>query len=102
MAKRPPIPADLERQVLVEAGHRCAIAVCRQVPIEIARIVGWAKCKKHEFHNLIPLCPTCHTRFDKGEIDQKSMMVYKQKLSRANRRWRLRWQMDSSSTTACR
>ena len=87
MAKRPPIPVELERAVLVEAGHRCAIPTCRQSPIEIAHIVGWAKCKKHEFHNLIPLCPTCHTRFDRGEIDHKSMVFYKHNLAILNGRY---------------
>jgi hypothetical protein len=87
MANRPAIPADLERAVLVEAGHRCAIPVCRQVPIEIAHIIGYARCKKHEFHNLIPLCPTCHARFDKGEIDHQSMLRYKLNLALLNRRY---------------
>jgi hypothetical protein len=87
VADRPAIPADLERAVLVEAGHRCAIPVCRQVPIEIAHIVGYAKCQKHEFHNLIPLCPTCHTRFDNGMIDHKSMALYKFNLALLNRRY---------------
>src|SRR5438105_1954197 len=87
MASRPAIPADLERAVLVEAGHRCAIAVCRQVPIEIAHIVGYARCRKHEFHNLIPLCPNCHTRFDRGEIDHKSMQLYNLQLALLNRRY---------------
>jgi 5-methylcytosine-specific restriction endonuclease McrA len=71
---RPAIPAALKRQILVEAGHRCAIPVCRQVPVEIAHIVPWEKVKEHTFDNLIVLCPTCHTRFDKGEIDRKSML----------------------------
>jgi hypothetical protein len=87
MAKRPPIPAELERAVLVEAGHRCAIPACRQVPVELAHIVGWARCKEHTFDNLIPLCPTCHTRFDRGEIDRKAMRLYKQNLAVLNRRY---------------
>jgi HNH endonuclease len=87
MAKRPAIPSDIERQVLVEAGHRCAIPVCRQVPVEIAHITGWAKSRKHEFRNLIPLCPNCHARFDKGEIDRKSMLLYKRQLAVLNRRY---------------
>ncbi len=77
MAKRPPIPAELERAVLIECGHRCAIHTCRQVPVELAHIVAWSKCKEHTFENLIALCPTCHTRYDKGEIDRKSMQIYK-------------------------
>ena len=63
------------------------IPVCRQVPIEIAHVVGYAKCKKHESHNLIPLCPTCHTRFDNGMIDPKSMVRYKFNLALHNRRY---------------
>jgi hypothetical protein len=78
MAKRPPIPAGLERQVLIESGHRCAIHTCRQHPVEIAHITAWSRCKAHEFHNLICLCPTCHTRYDNGQIDRQSMLVYKQ------------------------
>lgn len=80
MARRPPIPSELEREVLLEAGHRCAIHTCRQAPIELAHIVAWAKCKEHAFDNLIALCPTCHTRFDTGEIDRKSMIAYKRNL----------------------
>lgn len=86
-ANRPDIPSELHREVLVEAGHRCAIPTCRQTPIEIAHIVGYAKCKKHEFHNLIPLCPNCHTRFDNGEIDHKAMRAYKHNLALLNRRY---------------
>ena len=77
MAKRPPIPADLERLVLIECGHRCAIHTCRQVPVEIAHVTPWSRCRTHEFANLIALCPTCHTRYDRGQIDRKSMLAYK-------------------------
>jgi hypothetical protein len=87
MAKRPPIPADLERAVLVECGHRCAIPTCRQVPIELAHIIPWSRCKTHTSDNLIALCPTCHTRYDKGEIDRKSMQVYKLNLLLVNSRY---------------
>ena len=108
MANRPAIPSDLERRVLVESGHRCAIPVCRQVPIEIAHIVGYAQCKKHEFHNLIPLCPTCHTRFDNGDIDHQSMLLYKFNLALVNRRYGdaearvLEWFADNRSRTGIR
>jgi hypothetical protein len=87
MAKRPAIPADLERAVLIECGHRCAIPTCRQVPVELAHILPWARCKTHTFDNLIALCPTCHTRFDKGDIDRKSMQTYKLNLLLVNSRY---------------
>lgn len=85
--QRPPIPAELKREVLVEAGHRCAIPTCRQVPVELAHISPWAQRKEHRFDNLIALCPTCHTRYDRGEIDRKSMLVYKHNLSILNSRY---------------
>lgn len=80
MAARPPIPTKLKRKILTEAGHRCAIPTCRFPTTEIAHITPWAIVKEHSYMNLIALCPNCHTRFDKAEIDKKSMEIYKQKL----------------------
>src|SRR5437588_11597928 len=87
MMKRPEIPTSLERAVLIESGHRCAIPTCRQVPVELAHIIPWEKCKAHKFDNLIALCPTCHTRYDKREIDRKSMQTYKLNLLLVNSRY---------------
>jgi hypothetical protein len=77
---RPDIPAELKRAVLVEAGHRCAIPSCRATTTEIAHISPWRDQRVHKFENLIALCPNCHTRFDAGEIDRKSMLMYKARL----------------------
>ena len=76
-SQRPPIPADLRRRVLVEAGHRCAIPTCRYIEVDVHHIVPWAQCKSHDYPNLIALCPNCHRRADKGEIDRKSLRLYK-------------------------
>lgn len=84
---RPDVPAALKRSVLVEAGHRCAIPTCRQTPVELAHIVQWVKVREHAFDNLIALCPTCHSRFDRGEIDKKSMLQYKENLDILNHRY---------------
>lgn len=80
MASRPRVPASVRRAVLVEAGHRCAIPACHQTTVEIAHIVPWSEVQEHREENLIALCPTCHTRFDRGEIDRISMQVYKANL----------------------
>ena len=64
---RPAIPAEIRRQVLIEAGHRCALP-------------PWTTCKKHEYENLIALCPNCHRRADRGDIDRKSLRIYKANL----------------------
>jgi hypothetical protein len=84
---RPDIPAELRRAILVEAGHRCAIPQCRQTPVELAHISPWSKVHEHAFDNLIALCPTCHTRYDRGEIDRKSMVQYKANLSLLSNRY---------------
>lgn len=87
MASRLAIPKQLAREVLVESGHRCAIPTCRQTTTELAHIIPWSKVKKHEFDNLIALCPNCHSRFDKGEIDRQSIIQYKLNLSIINSRY---------------
>jgi len=77
MDDRPPIPADIRRRVLVEAGHRCAIPTCRYIEVDVHHIIPWAQCQAHEYDNLIALCPNCHRRADHGEIDRKSLRLYK-------------------------
>ena len=77
---RPAISAEVKRKVLVEAGHRCAIPTCRSIIVDIHHIIPWEKCKKHEYENLIALCPNCHRRADSGEIDAKSLRMYKDNL----------------------
>lgn len=84
---RPPIPMAIQRDVLVEAGHRCAIPTCRQVPTEFAHIDPWCKVQEHTFANIIALCPTCHSRYDQGHIDRKAMFQYKANLSVLNHRY---------------
>jgi hypothetical protein len=87
ITNRPSIPRSLERAVLIEAGHRCAIPTCRQTPVEIAHIQPYSEVHEHSFENLIALCPTCHTRYDHHEIDRKSMLLYKANLSILNSRY---------------
>jgi HNH endonuclease len=87
VATRPALPRPLERQVLVEAGHRCALPTCRSVPVEIAHIHPRAKGGDDTFENLIALCPTCHTRYDNGDIDRLAMGQYKANLTLLNSRY---------------
>jgi hypothetical protein len=88
VTERPPIPSQLEREVKMETGYRCAIPACRQNPVEIAHIIPWEKVQEHTFDNLIALCPTCHARYDyTKEIDRKAMLQYKTNLSVVNGRY---------------
>lgn len=72
------IPAELKREVLIESGHRCSIPTCRHTGnLEIHHIIPWEKCKKHEYDNLITLCPNCHTLAHDGKIDTLALKKYK-------------------------
>ncbi len=78
ISKRPPIPKELQRRLLVEASHRCAIPRCQYNRTEFAHIIPWEQVKEHKFENLIVLCPNCHNLYDKDKrIDRKSMLIYK-------------------------
>lgn len=80
METRPPIPTELRRRVLVEAGHRCAIPTCRHIEVDVHHITPWSACQCHEYENLIALCPNCHRRADRGDIDRKALRRYKTNL----------------------
>jgi hypothetical protein len=73
-----PIPKFIQRKVLFEADHRCA--VCRDSRTEIHHIIPWETLPRHEYNDLIALCPTCHAKSDSGEIDKTSLKAYKTKL----------------------
>jgi hypothetical protein len=85
--KRPDIPRQLRRDILVEAGHRCAIPTCRAPLYDAAHIVAFKEVKEHRFENLIALCPNCHRQYDRGDIDRKSLRQYKANLSVLNSRY---------------
>ena len=76
------IPEPLRREVLVEAGHRCAIPTCHQHPVDVHHIVPQSEGGPTSFENLIALCANCHNRYHRTkEIDRKSMQQYKGNLS---------------------
>lgn len=79
---RPAIPTEIRRAVLIEAGHRCAIPRCNQTELDVHHIVPWETCRKHEYSNLIALCPLCHRRVHNGDIDRKALHIYKENLAK--------------------
>lgn len=74
---RPAIPEEIKRQVLAEAGHRCAVCGLTG-PLELAHIEPWHKTRNHESNNLISLCSNCHSLADKEEWGKKTLAAYKQ------------------------
>jgi len=48
--------------------------------VEVHHIVPWETCREHTYDNLIALCPNCHTRVHRGDIDRKALRLYKANL----------------------
>ena len=78
MPDRPRIPADIERQILVESGHRCAVCGT-PIPLERAHIIPWHQTKEHKLDDLVCLCANCHGRADKERWGEKTLRMYKER-----------------------
>ncbi len=82
------IPACIKRQVLIEAGHSCAIPTCQYPATQFAHIIPFERAREHRVDNIIALCPNHHDQYDnKKTIDRKSIKIYKQKLQFLNKRY---------------
>ncbi len=77
-SNRPRIPAETVREVLVEAGHRCAVCG-EQVPLDRAHIRPWRTSRSHKAEDLICLCANCHRRADTEKWSQKTLREYKKR-----------------------
>jgi HNH endonuclease len=87
---REAIPNELQRQLFVEAGYRCAIPTCRAVaPLQIEHIDDYAKVKEHKFENMIVLCANCHGMKGSGprQLDRKALRQFKANLGLLNHRY---------------
>ncbi|MBM0274523.1 HNH endonuclease signature motif containing protein [Micromonospora tarensis] len=81
MTVRPHLQEWLRRELLLEAGHRCAIPACRQWPVQIAHIKSRAQSADDSFDNLIVLCSRCHDLYDRYQaIRPIEMRAYKRNL----------------------
>ena len=95
MASRPEIPAEMKRAVQEEAGYRCAIPTCRDKgPFDFEHIEEWSKVEKHEFHNIILLCVSCHARVTRkntsaAPISKGALRTYKRNLAIISGRYSL-------------
>jgi len=90
-SNRPSIPVDIARQVLFEAGHRCAVCGV-ECPLERAHIIPWRECREHTLDNLICLCANCHGRADTEGWSDETLLEYKE------RPWVLRHRDAQAST----
>lgn len=72
------IPETMRRWALMESGHICAVCGS-EAGVEVHHLEPFAKVKTHELKNLIALCPNCHHRADRGDIDRLALLEYKKK-----------------------
>jgi hypothetical protein len=89
-SNRDAIPNELQRQLFVEAGYRCAIPTCRAVaPLHIEHIDEYAVVKEHKFENMIVLCANCHGLKGSGprQLDRKALRQFKANLGLLNHRY---------------
>ncbi len=77
MPRRPRIPAQAARAVLIESGHRCSVCGT-PCPLERAHIIPWHKSKNHDPENLVCLCANCHQRSEVENWGSKTLQRYKQ------------------------
>lgn len=77
MSKRPAIPIEIQREVLFQSRHRCAVC-CEPTPLEKAHIIPWHETHDHTEPNLVALCANCHTRADVEKWGEVYLRKYKQ------------------------
>jgi type I restriction enzyme R subunit len=76
LANRPAIAIEIQREVLFESRHRCAVC-CEATPLERAHVRPWSKSKEHSVANLIALCANCHERADTEKWGESYLLRYK-------------------------
>jgi hypothetical protein len=77
-SKRQSIPADVRREVLIEAGYRCAVPTCRTIlVIDLHHLVPVARGGGNTAGNLLALCPNCHALHHRGEVPAEAIRVWK-------------------------
>ena len=85
MPRRKAIPVSTKREVLTEAGFRCAVPTCRTVlAIDVHHIQEITEGGGNEPSNLIALCPTCHALYHRGTIPREAIRDYKRILADLN------------------
>ena len=80
------IPIDVERKLCAESMGRCMNPDCQAElfrkkgnVIEKAHIIPYCKTADNDYENLVILCPTCHTDFDKNDaFDPEQVKQWKQ------------------------
>lgn len=87
--KRSYLPNEVRIPLLLEVGFRCPIpfpdcAGFNKTVLEFHHIEPWALCHQHDPNKMIAICPTCHSRLERGEIDRNIILKIKRDLKLDN------------------
>lgn len=83
---RQSIPLHVKRDILTEAGYRCAVPTCRTIlAIDLHHIEKISEGGGNTADNLIALCPTCHALHHREVIPLEAIRVWKGMLVSLNR-----------------
>jgi hypothetical protein len=78
MGARQAISDVVRRQVLTEAGYRCAVPTCRNIlALDLHHIEEVADGGGNDLGNLLALCPTCHALYTRGTISRDAIYAWK-------------------------
>ncbi|SRR5712692_812594 len=83
--ERTNIPANIRREVLIEAGYRCASPRCGNfLAMDIHHIHEVNEGGSNDLSNLIALCPMCHALYTRGIITKDAINAWKTMLISLN------------------
>jgi len=76
---RRPVSIALKREVLTEAGYRCAVPTCRNIlALDLHHIIAVEEGGPNALSNLLALCPTCHALYMRRIIAREAIHAWKQ------------------------
>ena len=77
------IPANVRREILIEASYRCAVPRCMSpLAIDVHHIDEDPA--NNDLSNLIALCPTCHSAFHRKTYSVEAIRFWKLMLQQLN------------------
>ena len=79
LIKQRDIPKQLRRQLIKEAGNKCANPGCSNWRIHIHHVKEWAVFKTHISDDMIAVCPSCHDAIHNGILKPSDEDLYRWK-----------------------
>jgi hypothetical protein len=76
LQKRPAVPVMVKRELLLEAGGKCANPGCTSSRIQFHHIQEWHIHRTHDRAHMIAICPTCHDAVHNGSLTIDDDVIY--------------------------